>query len=117
MAALISGFLFISPPSFAQIAAQVKKQEPFKAKGVITQVDPAAKTFFLKNEGGLELTYHADDSTEFEGSGLAELFTGDEVEVTYRYNENYEKIALSVKKPSKENIPVPKKSSKSKVSS
>ncbi len=82
-------------PFFGQVA-QVKKQEPFRARGAVTQVDPAAKTFFLKNEGGLELTYFVDDSTDFEGSEFLNLETGSNVEVTYRYNENYEKIALTV---------------------
>lgn len=96
---LISVFTLASSSSssFSQVAALVKKQEPFKAQGVVTRVDLAAKIFLLKNEGGLELTYFADDSTDFGGSDFSSLATGENVEVTYRYNENYEKIALTVR--------------------
>ena len=89
-------------------------------KGVITQLDPPTKTLHVKNEGGLELTYRVDDATRISapaGQGgnsareltFSELEANDPVEIEYRYNENYEKIALSIQKEPQPQAPPPSK--------
>ena len=93
-------------------AAQPRREDSFSVKGRITRIDPATKTLYLRNEAGLELTYHVDDSTQIEVPDteptwaatpdpqgfLSRFAVNDSVEIGYRYNENYEKIALSIRK-------------------
>lgn len=101
--------------------APTRKEDSFSMKGVITQLDSATKTLHVKNEGGLELTYRVDDATRIstpEGTGgnsareltFSELGVNDPVEIEYRYNENYEKIALSIQREPQPPAPLPSKS-------
>ena len=95
--------------TFAALAAESRKDDSFSVKGLVTRIDSATKTLYVKTEGGLELTYHVDDSTQVEAPGdsggtpdrellFSKLAVNDSVEISYRYNENYEKMALSVRK-------------------
>ena len=95
--------------TFAAPAAESRKDDSFSVKGLVTRIDSATKTLYVKTEGGLELTYHVDDSTQVEAPGdsggtpdrellFSKLAVNDSVEISYRYNENYEKMALSVRK-------------------
>ena len=89
--------LFI--PSFNSLA--VPTEEPhFSAKGVITQVDETAKVIYLKNEGGLELSFHVKDAANLTG-----LKPEDEVTIDYLYNENYEKMINKIEKKSPNSSP------------
>lgn len=91
--------VFAPPRGCAEVQA-VKKEELFSTKGTLTRVEAGEKMFFLKNEGGLELTFHTDAQTEM--SGLGE---GDFLEIDYFYNENYEKVARTIRKPEKSAAP------------
>lgn len=79
----------------------------FSTKGTVTQIDQETQTLRVKNEGGLQLTFHTDTTTRVlagdELKTLAGLSTGDTIEIEYAYNENYEKVARSIKKT----VPVP----------
>ena len=80
----------------------------FLLKGTVTDLNAAGKIFKVKAEGGFELTFHAEDSAQGTpesaagkppaSSLLHGLAPSDSVEVAYRYNKDYEKIATSVKK-------------------
>lgn len=76
----------------------------FTLRGTLTRRDLPAKTLLVKNEGGLELTFHLKEAGrvsvgEETGSG-ADPAAGDEVEIEYEYNADYEKIIRSLKKRS-----------------
>lgn len=92
---------FASTRSFAEIK-KMEKEELFSIQGTLIQVETGEKMFLLKNEGGLELTFRVNEGTEIkigQGSGLlSHLAAGDSVEVDYIYNENYEKVARSIRK-------------------
>lgn len=89
------------PRGFAEVQG-VEKKEFFSTKGTLMRVETGEKKFFLKNEGGLELTFHADESTRLaigqNQTSLADLAPGDSLEIDYVYNENYEKTARSIRK-------------------
>ena len=79
-------------PSFNGLAAPTEEPH-FSTKGAITQVDETAKVIYLKNEGGLELSFHAKDPAQLTG-----LKPEDEVAIDYLYNENYEKMINKIEK-------------------
>ena len=106
---LVAGnFLLLSVAS-AQTVTPSRKEDFFSAKGVLTRIDSVTKVLYLRNESGLELTYHVDDSTKAEVP-FSTLAVNDAVEIDYRYNENYEKIALSLRKQPPLPAPPPSKS-------
>ena len=115
---LIAGNSILTRNLFAQAEPQGRSEDSFSVKGLITKIDATTKTLHVKNEGGLELTYRVDDSTQIEiaeepgkASGrpllFSELAANDPLEISYRYNENYEKIALSVQKQPKKTAAAP----------
>jgi len=75
----------------------VPREESFSTKGTVVSVDGATDTLRLRNEGGLELTFHANNPAQLSGLGA-----DDPIEIEYRYNENYEKVIQSVKKQGSE---------------
>ena len=100
---------FYNAAGFSETVAPARKEDSFSVKGVITRTDPATKTLYVKTQSGLELTYDVDDSTQIDAPGnsggapdsavlFSKLAANDPVEITYRYNENYEKIALLIRK-------------------
>lgn len=96
----LTGILTL-PGGFAEVK-EVKKEESFSTRGTLTRIEMDQKIFFLKNEGGLELTFHASEATQVMvgqvlGS-VADLQAGDSVEIDYEYSENYEKIVRSIRK-------------------
>lgn len=76
------------------------QEEIFSTKGTLTEVNPEEKFVRLKNEGGLELTFLVNATTQVRLSEKQELLTylavNDEVEMEYVYNENYEKVARTI---------------------
>lgn len=100
---ILLGILFISQnsPVFSQPPEQVVK-ENFSVKGTITEINPNQQIIKAKNEGGLELTFSIIATTEIlEGEQaklLADLAPGDNVEIKYVYDDNYEKIARLIRK-------------------
>ena len=117
---LIAGHSVLTHDLFAQTMPQGRTEDSFSIKGLIARVDSATKTLYVKNEGGLELSCHVDDSTQIEAAEEAgqkagrallfsELAVNDSVEISYRYNENYEKIALSVQRQPKKIAVAPAK--------
>ena len=102
-------YLYHDAAGFSETVAPTRKEDSFSVKGVISRTDPVTKTLYVKTESGLELTYHVDDSTQIDAPGnsggapdrevlFSKLAVNDAIEINYRYNENYEKIALSVQK-------------------
>ena len=91
-------------PAFSEIEPNLPI-EHFSTQGVVTHLDPARKVVYLKTERGLELTFHISETTVItqgqETKSLADLAPEDEIEIEYDYNQDYEKVARSVKKKSK----------------
>ena len=75
-------------------------EEMFSAKGTVTDVNADEKSFHAKMEGGLELTFFVNDETVVkmgdENRLFADLGEGAAVEITYFYNDNYEKVAKTI---------------------
>ena len=71
-----------------------KKEDLFSMKGTVTQIDTAEKILRAKNPAGLELTFRVE-----KGESLAGLAANDPVEISYVYNENFEKVARTLTKP------------------
>ena len=101
--------LYHNAGGFSETAVPARREDSFSVKGVITRTDPATKTLYVKTQSGLELTYQVDDSTQIDAPGdsggapdrgvlFSKLAADDPVEISYRYNENYEKIALLIRK-------------------
>lgn len=94
-----SGLVFILAAAFSTVFAEVP-QKYFLTEGTLTEVQPEQKIFRLKNKGGLELTFRAEERTSVRVEGtpksFADLRPGDWAEVEYDYNENYEKIAETI---------------------
>ncbi len=86
---------FVLPSGWGEVKG-LKEEGFFSTKGTITRMEADQKRFTLKNEGGLELTFYTGEAKTFAG-----LAVGDAVEIDYLYNENYEKIAQSIRKPLK----------------
>ncbi|GEM_PF-2609507 len=90
--------------SFSQASAlETPKAEPaksFSTQGTLTRVDLPANVIYLKNEGGLELTFHLSETTEIRSGektrSAADLAAAEEVEIDYEYNADYEKMAHSI---------------------
>ena len=108
LASILLAVTFFTP---ARAFAETQKEEPFSIKGTLLRSDPATQTLHIKNEGGLELTFHTNEATQFtaankevETPGRAILFNdllpNDSLEIEYSYNENYEKVAQAVRKTS-----------------
>ena len=78
-------------------------------KGTLTALNLQGNTFRLENEKGFELQFHWDASTQvLDGevtSPLSGLAVDDFLEVEYRYNENYERVAQTVRKLQKPETP------------
>ena len=102
-------YLYGNASAFSETVVPARKEDSFSVKGVITRTDPATKTLYVKTQSGLELTYQVDDSTQIDAPGnsggtpdrevlFSKLAANDAVEINYRYNENYEKIALLIRK-------------------
>ena len=102
-------YLYGNASVSSETAVPARKEDSFSVKGVITRTDPATKTLYVKTQSGLELTYQVDDSTQIDAPGnsggapdrevlFSKLAANDPVEISYRYNENYEKIALLIRK-------------------
>ena len=93
---------FIAFRAFAEtLPAETKEKEQiFSTKGTLTQIDASAKILRVKIEGGLELTFRVDDSTQIrKGEALksfADLQGDQPVEMEYVYNEDFEKVARTV---------------------
>jgi len=88
-------------------ALETKEAEPaksFSTKGTLTRVDLPMNVIYLKNEGGLELTFHLNETTQVQSGektgSAADLAAEEEVEIDYEYNADYEKMAraISIKK-------------------
>lgn len=94
-----SGLVFILAAAFSTAFAEIP-QKYFSTEGTLTEVQPEQKTLRLKNKGGLELTFRAEEGTSVRIGGTAKSFAdlrpGDWAEMEYDYNENYEKIAESI---------------------
>lgn len=101
---LVLTFVF----SEAGLFAQTKEEELFSTKGAMVRVNEQAKTFHLKGEGGLELTFQTEEATQIKAGeeirSFTDLAVGDLVEVDYHYNEHYKKIAESIRKQLKKEI-------------
>ena len=99
----LTNVIFVSAPAFSE-TKELKTEDFFSAKGVVTRVDLAQKVVYLKTEGGLELTFHINETSQItqgsETQSLADLAVGDEVEMEYDYNPDYEKIVRLIKKKS-----------------
>jgi hypothetical protein len=82
------------------LASAESPEDLFSTEGAITQVDAAENIIHVKVEGGLEVTFHLDDTTAVQAGeavkSFADLQVGDTVKIGYRYNDNYEKVARSV---------------------
>lgn len=87
-------FLFVSNSVFA-VTETKPKEELFSTKGTIIEINLQEKVLHVKNEGGLELTYHADEATP-----LDDFAVNDFVEMDYLYNQDYEKMIRNIKKSS-----------------
>ena len=99
---LLSFSIFLHPPGLLAETKPGAEEEFFSIKGRITETSAEEKTFKIKREEGLELTYRADEATHVlvdgEEKALTSLAAGDPVEVEYFYNQNYEKIIQSITK-------------------
>ncbi len=97
---LAAGLSF-SGSAFSQ-TSETGQEGRFTTRGVITKIDGPAKTIFVRNDGGLELTFHLDEGTQIRlgktGASLADLKDEDEVEMDYEYNNDYEKIVRTLTK-------------------
>ena len=90
--------------SFSQAGALETKAaepaKPFSTQGTVTRVDLPTQVINLKNEGGLELTFHLNETTQVrmgeKVGSAADLAADEEVEMEYDYNADYEKIARSI---------------------
>ena len=90
------------------------QEEHFSIEGTITEIESPAKSsqsaegkiIRLKNEKGLELTFRLDSSTSVkvgeDTQSINDLAVNDPIEIEYVYNENYEKVGRSIKKPKPE---------------
>lgn len=75
-------------------------EELFSAQATVTEVNLEEKFFRAKVEGGLELTFQVEESTQIQAAEtpqlLADLTPGTAVEIQYRYNQDFEKVAARV---------------------
>ena len=93
----------LSSPALSQ-TPETGEEGRFTTRGVITQIDLSTKTLLVRNEGGLELTFHLNDGTQVRTGkttlSAADLKAEDEVEIDYEYNADFEKIVRTVTKSS-----------------
>ena len=118
MVVALGAVLFSSTAGFSAPS----QEEHFSTKGTITQIEStgessqegAAKILRVKTEGGLELTFRANNLTSVkvgeQVKSLADLAVNDPVEIDYAYNENYEKVSQSIVKKQTPEPPKPEKS-------
>ena len=96
---IFSVLVVILTAAFSTAFAEIQ-QKYFSTEGTLTDVQPEQKTLRLKNKGGLELTFRAEEGVAVRIGGVvksfADLHPGDSVEMEYDYNENYEKILQSI---------------------
>ena len=107
-------FLTISALAFAFLLNTTgvlaeTQDELFSTKGTLTQVDTVGKMLRVKIEGGLELSFRVEDATQImvgeTPKTLVDLGVNDSVEIQYFYNQNYEKVAKTIKKPVAGSVP------------
>lgn len=81
--------------ALGETTVDAREEAAFSVKGTVVEIDSSAQVVRLKNEGGLELTFHAGEPPQMTG-----LSVGEEVSLEYLYNENYEKVIRSIKRAS-----------------
>lgn len=91
-------------PLVGMVHAETQPAEPdghFFIRGTVTRVDAPAKVMHVKNEGGLELTFHWDEAAQIQKGertgALQDLAADAGVEIEYEYNADYEKMARLIK--------------------
>jgi len=92
--------IFLAQAAFAQPA-----EEHFSTRGTVTRINQDQKIVSVKTEGGLELTFHIEETTQIlrdsKTQSFADLALEDEVEIEYDYNPDYEKIVRTLKRKSR----------------